>query len=43
MKKKAIIYSFGNSNMAGHEWLWTFTLQRVPDGTFTLAAKQKLI
>ncbi len=43
MKKKAIIYSFSNSNMAGHEWLWTFTLQRAPDGTFTLSAKQKLI
>lgn len=43
MKKKSIIYSFGNRNMAGHEWLWTFTLQHVPDGTFTLTAEQKVM
>jgi len=41
--KKAKIYTFENGNMAGHEWRWTFTLEHMPDATFTLSAKQKLI
>lgn len=40
MSEARAIYTISDSNMAGLEWEWTFTLRRTADRKFTLAARQ---
>lgn len=38
-----VIYTFADSNMAGQEWRWSFTLARAEDDTLELNALQEFI
>ncbi|WP_170611195.1 bZIP transcription factor [Ruegeria arenilitoris] len=40
---KKVIFEYVDGNMAGYEWRWEVSLERLDSGSFTLSAEQTLI
>jgi hypothetical protein len=37
---KLVVLEIADNNLAGFSWRWSFSVERLPSGTFTLSAKQ---